>query len=172
MVVAVIASLQGEAVAWAADLYSKHARELADVSLFLEALWLQFEDVAHTHWAEAEVLGLRQQGRPALEYVSLFRRVARKLQSWPERLLVHHFWAGLDGALRRACVVHGVSHRLLEWFWVAVELDIGLQECRGQVESASGSHRPADKGGGTEGPGDDCKSTRTTASACNPAFLV
>lgn len=40
------AGLQGEAMEWVADLYSDHARELADASLFLEALQTHFEDVS------------------------------------------------------------------------------------------------------------------------------
>ncbi|KAK9395616.1 RTL1: Retrotransposon-like 1 [Crotalus adamanteus] len=128
MVVAVTASLQGEAAAWAADLYSDHARELADVGLFLDALKTRFEDPFWVQRAEAELLGLRQRGRPVREYIREFQRVAGRLRSWPECLLVHHFQAGLDSELRRACVVRGIPSRLPEWFKVVMELDAGLQE--------------------------------------------
>lgn len=112
MVVAVTARLQGEAASWAADLYSDHTRELGDSGLFLEALRTRFEDVSQVQRAEAEVVGLRQCGRPIVDYVREFHQVASKLRSWPECLLVHHFRAGLDGPLRRACIVRGIPNRL------------------------------------------------------------
>ncbi|KAM3835807.1 uncharacterized protein M6D78_010313 [Vipera latastei] len=153
MVVAVTACLQGEAAAWAADLYGDHARELGDLGLFLEALRARFEDISRVLRAEAEVLDLRQQGRPAVRYVGEFRKVAGRLRSWPERLLVHHFKAGLDSALRRACVVRGVPARLQDWFRVAIELDIGLQDTRGRSEGVTGGRRPAEKVKVEERPG-------------------
>lgn len=141
MVMAVIAALQGEAVAWAADLYSDHARELGDVGLFLDALQAQFEDVARVQRAESEVVGLQQHGRPVVDYVHEFRWVASRLRLWPEQMLVHHFKVGLDGALRRACVVRGIPHLLQEWFQVAVELDVGLRDSRGRIENMSWGRR-------------------------------
>ncbi|KAK9409631.1 hypothetical protein NXF25_000806 [Crotalus adamanteus] len=78
--------------------------------------------------AEAEVLKLKQRGRPVREYVRDFQRVAGRLRSWPEHLLVHHFRAGLDKDLRRACVVRGIPCQLPEWFRVITKLDAGLQE--------------------------------------------
>lgn len=131
MVVVVTAGLQGEATAWATDLYSDHARELADAGLFLEALHSRFEDASRLQQAEAEVLSLKQRGRPAADYVQDFRQLASRLcSSWPECLLVHHFQAGLDRELHQACVFRGVPNRLREWFRVAVDLDTGLREFR------------------------------------------
>lgn len=69
-----------------------------------------------------------------MEYVRNFRQVAGRLRSWPEHLLVHHFWAGLDWELRQACVIMGVPNQLQEWFQVVVELDTGLQEFRRRGE--------------------------------------
>ncbi|KAM3848292.1 uncharacterized protein M6D78_004949 [Vipera latastei] len=156
MVVAVTASLQDEAAAWAADLYTDHARELADAGLFLEALRSRFEDVFRVQRAEAEVLALKQQGRPTLEYIRDFRRVVDRLRSWPERLLIHYFRAGLDRYLRQACVFRGVPNRLQEWFRVVVELDMGLQEFQRKAEDPPAPRRAAwrqrDDGGRTQAP--------------------
>ncbi|KAK9395754.1 RTL1: Retrotransposon-like 1 [Crotalus adamanteus] len=137
MVVAITASLQGKAAAWAADLFSDHARELGDIGLFLEALRAQFEDPSRVQQAEAEVLGLRQKGLPVREYVREFQRVAGQLRTWPEHLLVYHFRRGLDKDLRQACVVRGVPSRLQDWFRVVSELDTGLQEFRGSMSDQS-----------------------------------
>lgn len=71
MVVGITAGLQGEAAAWAADLYSDHAPELGDAGLFLEALHARFEDTARLQRAEAEILSLKQRGRPAADYVRI-----------------------------------------------------------------------------------------------------
>ncbi|KAK9402123.1 RTL1: Retrotransposon-like 1 [Crotalus adamanteus] len=131
MVVAVTASLQGEAAAWAADLYSNHARELVDIGLFLDALKTRFEDPTRLQRAEAQLVGLRQRGRPVQDYIRDFPKVAGRLRSWPDRLLVHHFRTGLDIDLRRACVVRGIAGRLSEWFKAVVELDVGLRELPG-----------------------------------------
>ncbi|KAK9395586.1 hypothetical protein NXF25_018947 [Crotalus adamanteus] len=128
MVVAVTAGLQGEAAEWAADLYSDHARELADAGLFLEALRSWFEDVSRIQRAEAEILVLKQQGWSAAEYIREFWWVAGRLHFWPECLLVHQFQADLDQDLHQACVFHGVPSRLQDWFRVVVDLDAGLQE--------------------------------------------
>ncbi|XP_039215403.1 uncharacterized protein LOC120315311 [Crotalus tigris] len=129
MVGAVTAALRGEAAAWAADLYSDHARELGSAGLFLDALHGRFEDPTRAQRAEAELLALQQGKRPAIEYVRDFRRMAGRLHSsWPERLLVHHFRAGLDHDLRQACVYRGVPNRLRDWFKVVVELETGLKE--------------------------------------------
>ncbi|KAK9401814.1 hypothetical protein NXF25_010170 [Crotalus adamanteus] len=129
MVGAGTAALRGEAAAWAADLYSDHARELGSAGLFLDALHGRFEDPTRAQRAEAELLALQQGKRPAIEYVRDFRRLAGRLHSsWPERLLVHHFRAGLDHDLRQACVYRGVPNRLRDWFKVVVELETGLKE--------------------------------------------
>ncbi|KAK9395764.1 hypothetical protein NXF25_019125 [Crotalus adamanteus] len=135
--VAITASLQGEAAAWAADLFSDHARELGDVGLFLETLRAQFEDPSRVQQAEAEDLGLHQKGQPVREYVREFQRVAGRLCTWPECLLVYHFRWGLDKDLRQACVVRGVPSRLQDWFCVVSELDTGLQEFRGATSDQS-----------------------------------
>ncbi|KAK9411283.1 Retrotransposon-derived protein PEG10 [Crotalus adamanteus] len=74
------------------------------------------------------LVGLRQRGRPAKEYIREFQKIAGRLRSWTDRLLVHHFRTGLDTDIRRACVVRGVGGRLADWFRAAVELDIGLRE--------------------------------------------
>ncbi|KAK9391826.1 hypothetical protein NXF25_017413 [Crotalus adamanteus] len=128
MVVAVTASLQGEAASWAADLFGEHATELADVGAFLEALRLRFEDSTRTQRAEAEIVTLRQGGRPVREFIKDFQRVAGRLRSWPEKLLVHHFRHGLDVELRQACLVRGVPSRLSDWYKAVTELYAGLQE--------------------------------------------
>ncbi|XP_039182443.1 vomeronasal type-2 receptor 26-like [Crotalus tigris] len=75
MVVAVSPGLQGEAVAWAADLYSDHTRELADAGLFLDVLHAHFEDSSWVQRAEAELLALRQRGHHATDYIRDFCRV-------------------------------------------------------------------------------------------------
>ncbi|KAM3843808.1 uncharacterized protein M6D78_001968 [Vipera latastei] len=94
--------------------------------------------------AKAEVVGLRQRGRPVIDYIREFQQVAGKLRSWPERHLVHHFRAGLDGALHRACIC-GIPSRLQDWFLVTVELDVGLQEFRGRTENLTGFWRSSEK---------------------------
>ncbi|XP_039176537.1 uncharacterized protein LOC120297685 [Crotalus tigris] len=96
IVVAVTANLQGEAATWAADLFGDHASELADIGSFLEALRIQFEDPTRVQRAEAEIVHLKQGGRPVREFIREFQRVAGRLRSWPEKLLVHHFRHGLD----------------------------------------------------------------------------
>ncbi|KAK9396751.1 RTL1: Retrotransposon-like 1 [Crotalus adamanteus] len=126
--VAITASLQGEAVVWAAILFSDHARELGDAGLFLDVLRARFEDPSWVQHAEIEVLGLRQRGRPIREYVREFHRAAGRLCAWPEHLLVYHFRHGLDKDLQQACVVQGMLCRLQDWFRVESELDAGLQE--------------------------------------------
>lgn len=118
MVVAVIAGLQGEAAEWVADLYTDHARELADTGPFLETLQSRFEDVSQVWWAEGELLALKQQGCSTAKYIHEFQRVAGRLRSWPERLLVHQFWAGLDQDLHQACVFQGIPSQLQDWFRV------------------------------------------------------
>ncbi|KAK9400665.1 hypothetical protein NXF25_011379 [Crotalus adamanteus] len=144
MVVAVTSSLQGEAAAWAADLYSDQARELADVGLFLDALRTRFEDPTRLQWAEAQLVGLRQRGRPAKEYIREFQKLAGRLRSWPDRLMVHHFRNGLDNEIRRACIVRGIGGRLSDWFKAAMELDIGLREHTGGRENKLPSRRGQD----------------------------
>ncbi|KAK9395714.1 hypothetical protein NXF25_019075 [Crotalus adamanteus] len=107
------------------------------MGLFLEALQARFEDPSRVQRAEAEILGLRQKGRPVREYVREFQQVAGRLRTWPERLLVHNFHWGLDKDLRQACVMRGVPPRLQDWFRVVSELDAGLQEF--QVSSSDQS---------------------------------
>lgn len=65
MVIAITAVLMGEATYWVADLHSNHARELTDVGLFLEALWVRFEDESWAQVAEGEFVALRKRGRLA-----------------------------------------------------------------------------------------------------------
>ncbi|KAK9410510.1 Retrotransposon-derived protein PEG10 [Crotalus adamanteus] len=94
----------------------------------LEAGRTRFEDPTRLQWAEAQLVGLRQRGRPAKEYIREFQKLAGRLRSWPDRLLVHHFRNGLDNEIRRACIVRGIGGRLSDWFKAAMELDIGLRE--------------------------------------------
>lgn len=75
MVVAVLAVLEGEAAEWVANLHSEHARELANVGLFLETLRALFEDGSQAQQAEGELLSLKR-GRLAKEYVHEFGWVA------------------------------------------------------------------------------------------------
>lgn len=63
-----------------------------------------------------------------MDYVREFHRVASKLWAWPERLLVHQFWMGLDQKLCQACVYWGISNRLQDWFQAVINLDAGLRE--------------------------------------------
>ncbi|XP_039197260.1 malonyl-CoA-acyl carrier protein transacylase, mitochondrial isoform X2 [Crotalus tigris] len=165
MVMAVSAGLQGEAAAWAADLYSDHARELANTGLFLDALRAHFEDITRAQHAEAELLALRQHGRRATDYVREFRRVAGRLRSWPERLLVHQFRAGLDRELHQACVLRGVPSRLQDWFRVVIDLDTGLQEFWGKGEEPLIPGRPLAKlwEEGRRGPPADVGSSAPSA---------
>ncbi|KAK9409824.1 Retrotransposon-derived protein PEG10 [Crotalus adamanteus] len=95
---------------------------------FLDALRTRFEDPTRLQWAEAQLVGLRQRGRPAKDYIRGFQKLAGRLRSWPDRLLVHHFRNGLDNEIRRACIVRGIGGRLTDWFKAAMELDIGLRE--------------------------------------------
>lgn len=41
---------------------------------------------------------------------------------------------GLDRELRQACVYRGLGPHIVEWYKVAVELDIGLKEFRTRGE--------------------------------------
>lgn len=50
MVVAITTVLKEEAVDWVTDLHNDHAKELANVGLFLEALRGRFEDNSRTQW--------------------------------------------------------------------------------------------------------------------------
>ncbi|XP_039196943.1 uncharacterized protein LOC120306935 isoform X2 [Crotalus tigris] len=149
-VVAVTASLQGEAAAWAADLYSDQARELADVGLFLDALKTRFEDPTRLQRAEAQLVNLRQRGRPVQEYIREFQKVAGKLRSWPDSLLIHHFRNGLDTNIRQACIIRGVVGRLADWFRAAVELDIGLRDRPGGREDRPRRNQDQPVGGPTQ----------------------
>lgn len=137
--------LQCEAVDWAADLYTDHARELADAGLFLEALWSQFEDVSLVHQPEAEILSLKQRGRPVAEYIRDFRWVAGRLHSWPEHLLIHQFLAGLDWDLCQVYVFWGVPSRVQEWFRVVVDLDAELRVFWNKGEDMAVPRRSVEK---------------------------
>ncbi|KAK9398714.1 Retrotransposon-derived protein PEG10 [Crotalus adamanteus] len=95
-------------------------------------------------WAEAQLVGLRQRGRPAKEYIREFQKLAGRLRSWPDRLMVHHFRNGLDNEIRRACIVRGIGGRLSDWFKAAMELDIGLREHTGGRENKPPSRRGQD----------------------------
>ncbi|KAK9406808.1 hypothetical protein NXF25_005582 [Crotalus adamanteus] len=95
---------------------------------------MRFEDSTRLQRVEAQLVGLRQGGRPVQDYIRDFQKVAGRLRSWPDHLLVHHFRTGLDIDLRRACVVRGIVGRLSEWFKAAVELDVGLRELPGARE--------------------------------------
>ncbi|XP_039212212.1 uncharacterized protein LOC120313890 [Crotalus tigris] len=146
MVGAITAALRGEAAAWAADLYSDHARELGSAGLFLDALHGRFDDPTRAQRAEADLLALQQGKRPAIEYVREFRKLAGRLQSsWPERMLVHQFRAGLDHDLRQACVYRGVPNRLRDWFRVVIELEAGLKEVYRGYGDVSRLRRPGDR---------------------------
>lgn len=72
MVVAVTAVLDREVAEWVADLHNEHARELADVGLFLEALRARFEDGSRTQQAEDELMSVKQRGRTMREYICEF----------------------------------------------------------------------------------------------------
>lgn len=126
---------------WVAHLHSDHTRELSNVGTFLGALRTRFEDVSRIRRAEGEVLGIKQRGRLAAEYVREFRRVASKLWTWPERLLVHQFRAGLDRDLRQACVYRGIPEKLQAWFQIVTDLDTGLQEFRPRSDIQQGPRR-------------------------------
>lgn len=130
MVVAITTVLTGEAADWVVDLHSEHARELTNVGMFLEDLRGRFEDESRAQSAEGEILALKQRGQSAKEYVKEFRKISGLLRAWPECLLIHLFHMGLDRELRQACVYRGLPPRLTEWFKVAVELDVDLQEFR------------------------------------------
>ncbi|KAK9397281.1 hypothetical protein NXF25_020642 [Crotalus adamanteus] len=150
MVVAVTASLQGEAAAWAADLYSDQARELADVGLFLDALKTRFEDPTRQLRAKAQLVGLQQKGRPVQEYIREFQKVAGRLRSWPDSLLIHHFRTGLDTTIRQACIVRGVVGRLADWYRAVVELDVGLRDHPGRWEDRPCRSQDQPVGGTTQ----------------------
>ncbi|KAK9396222.1 Retrotransposon-derived protein PEG10 [Crotalus adamanteus] len=93
MMVVVTAGLHGKAAEWVADLYSNHARELANASLFLEALHSHFEDLSRAQQAERELLALKQRGRSAADYVCEFQQVAGQLHDW------FHVVTDLDASL-------------------------------------------------------------------------
>ncbi|KAK9400308.1 hypothetical protein NXF25_013327 [Crotalus adamanteus] len=131
------------------NLFSKapegRTRELADIGLFLDALKTRFEDPTRLQRAEAQLVGLRQRGRPVQEYIREFQKVAGRLRSWPHRLLVHYFRTGLDTDLHRACVVRGIVGRLSEWFKAAMELDVGLRDLSGTREERPQPRRSQDQ---------------------------
>ncbi|KAK9395543.1 Retrotransposon-derived protein PEG10 [Crotalus adamanteus] len=107
--------------------------------------------------AEGALLALKQQGRSTTEYVHEFWRVAGRLRSRLEHLLVHQFRASLDRDLHQACVFRGIPSQLQDWFHVVVDLDAGLQEFRAKGEGPPVPHRamekPRDEGRRTQGPG-------------------
>lgn len=91
MVIAITAELMGEDTDWVADVHSDHTRELTDVGLFLEALWVRFEDES---WAEGELVALRQSSCPAKEYIKEFRKIASRLRTWPDVFMYNSsIWA-------------------------------------------------------------------------------
>lgn len=92
--------------------------------MFLEALHGRFEDEIQTQITEGELVALKQHGRPAKEYVKEFQKLAGRLQSWPERLLIHQFQMGLDRDIQQACVYRGLVPRLADWYKAAVDLDV------------------------------------------------
>ncbi|KAK9411889.1 hypothetical protein NXF25_003064 [Crotalus adamanteus] len=110
---------------------------------------MRFEDPTRLQRAEAQLVGLRQRGRPVQEYIREFQKVAGRLRSWPDCLLIHHFRAGLDTDIRRACVVRGVVGRLVDWVKAAVELDLGLRDHPGVREDRPQSCRNQDQPGGS-----------------------
>lgn len=110
------------------DLHADHARELMDVGLLLEGLRTHFEDETTAQVAEGELVASKQRGTPAKDYVKEYRRLASRVHTWPERMLVHHFHLGLDRELRQACLYRGLPLWLSEWFRVAIDLDVGLRE--------------------------------------------
>lgn len=127
MVLAVAAVMEGKVAEWVANLYSDHAGEVRDVGLFLAALQEHFEDSTQVQQAEGEPLTTKQRGRPLVEYIREFRRLAGKVRGWPERLLVHQFKTGLDRVLRQACVTRGLPPRLVAWIQAATEIDAELK---------------------------------------------
>lgn len=78
--------------------------------------------------AEGVLLTNRQRGRPVVEYIREFRRLAGKVRGWPEKLLVHQFKTGLDRTLRQACVTRGLPPCLVAWAQATTEIDAEL--CR------------------------------------------
>lgn len=95
----------------------------------------RFEDMTRAQRAEGEILALKQRGRLVADYVQEFRWIAGKLWLWLERLLVHHFKAGLDCTLRQACAYRDLPPpQLKEWYQAATELDAELRECRPKEE--------------------------------------
>lgn len=112
-----------------AGLHNWHARELADLGLFLESLRSRFEDDACTQVAvKGDLVSLRQWGRVAKDYVQEFRKIVGKLRGWSKRLLVHQFHMGLDRDLWQACVYRGLGPSIAEWYKAAIELNVGLKE--------------------------------------------
>ncbi|KAG8147223.1 hypothetical protein E2320_022723 [Naja naja] len=127
------------------DLHSANARELADVGMFIEALRTRFEDGSRAQQVEGELLSLKQQGRPAKDYIHDFRWVAGKLWLCLEHLLIHQFRAGLEQDLRQACVFRGLPNWLQAWFRADIELDAGLQEFRPRADGGPGTRKTVDR---------------------------
>ncbi|KAK9395824.1 retrotransposon-derived protein PEG10 [Crotalus adamanteus] len=126
MVDVIGANLEGEASEWLNNLYSEQALELEDPHLFLLGLRERFEDPSIGLKAAGQIHKIKQAGRPALEYVREFRKMAGRIEGWPEQSLIHHFIEGLDDHLSQACIYREVPDRLQEWYQTAVKLDVKL----------------------------------------------
>ncbi|KAK9395445.1 retrotransposon-derived protein PEG10 [Crotalus adamanteus] len=126
MVDVIGANLEGEASEWLNNLYSEQALELEDPHLFLLGLRERFEDPSIGLKAAGQIHKIKQAGRPALEYVREFRKMAGRVEGWPEQSLIHHFIEGLDDHLSQACIYREVPDRLQEWYQTAVKLDVKL----------------------------------------------
>lgn len=100
MVVTVNSVLTGKSADWVSDLHSEHARELTNIGMFLESLRKWFKDETWMLAAEGQILLMKQHGRPTRDYVKEFKKVAGRLRTWPEWLLIHHFYLGLNRVLQ------------------------------------------------------------------------
>ncbi|KAG8139509.1 hypothetical protein E2320_002275, partial [Naja naja] len=54
--------------------------------------------------------------------------IPRKLQDWPECLVVHYFKEGQDKELLKICLCHGVSDRIHSWHWMAIMMNLKPKE--------------------------------------------
>lgn len=121
-------NLEGEAAEWVEQLHNKDVPELGNIDTFLQELRTRFKDDPETLQAEVEICMHKKRGRPAKEYVREFRRVAGKLQQWPECLLIYYFKEGLDRELFHACIYRGVPDWIHDWQQMVVALDIELKQ--------------------------------------------
>ncbi|ETE59976.1 hypothetical protein L345_14287, partial [Ophiophagus hannah] len=89
MIQAITKKFKREAAEWMNQLHNKDVPELGNVdSCFLQELRDRFKDESQAQESEAEIKEMKQRGCPAKEYIREFRRVAGKLQHWPEHLLI------------------------------------------------------------------------------------